>query len=293
MTARFKILILLVYSSFSYSNILDDSLSSDDYISLAKKRCSFSTNPNTSPYVTIKDFAWNLGLNKLISLSKKLYHSDKTLYDRIYYNSDEKSFKLPVRLSENKVKNIDISESFILKLISHIETALEKNYAEEINYADMGHSHFLIPKDYFKKISTKNQEDIYKNIFASPETLFVYHTAEQLDTEVKKIDGTYHLPEDDYLKHRYLTRNLIGYNNNSKQLDVIPMRDLTSYNTFGISNIKFSKYSEYEWYGAGYYMSANHQGCFPFKKEGDLFYFDISLEGPDSHYINHLNLEYY
>ena len=276
-----KLLILFFYSSVSYSNPL-----TNDYIAVSKQRCALPYKNKS--YITNKDFSWHLSLLELINLSKSLYHSNKSLYNKAYYDSSQKSFMLPVHVALNTTKNIKLSENFILNLISHIETALEKNYADEINYADMGHSHFLIPKNYYKEKvgSTKiNKDEEYHNILKSPKTLFVYHTAEQLNI-ANKLGGRYHLPENDYLKHRYLTRNIIGYNNGSKQLDVVPMESLTNYNTFEIRDIRSSKYNEYKWYGAGYYMSANYQGCFPFLKNGILYYFDLSLEGPDSSHVN-------
>ena len=277
------LLVFLLYSGLSYSNILDPNWKSD-YIELAKSRCAqFKTNKIN--YITAQDHKWGLSFTDLFNLSRKLYRSKKQLFDKVYYDPRRQSFILPVREDQNLIQNVKLPESFIYNLILHIETALEKNYADEINFSDMGHSHFLIPKSGYKK----NTEGVsrashYENILKSKETLFVYHTAEQLDMKVKKRNGLFTLPKDKYLRHRYLTRNLIAYNDGSRKLDCVQVNNLeTEYNTFR-NNGQHPKYSNYEWHGAGYFMHANHQGCFPFKKEGAFYYFDISLEGPHSIY---------
>ena len=274
---------LLFYSTLCYSNILETDSTQNFYIEIAKGRCASSKEDET--HIIGKDFKWYLHIDELIKLSRGLYHSNKRLFDRAYYDDRQKSFILPVRESLSTTHNITLSENFINNLTAHIETALGQRYAEEINFSDMGHSHFLIPKDYYdKKIRTsiKDRALVYKTILDFKDTLFVYHTAEQLDMKVEKINEEYHLPKNDYLKHRYLTRNLIGYNNNSNKLDVVQVEDLKKeYNTVG------SKHNnKYKWFTAGYYMHASHQGCFPFKKFGTVYYFDISLEGPHSIYTN-------
>ena len=278
-------IIFLLYSSLSYSNILDKKFNINDSIEIAKNRCSGLKN--NSSYLTLKDFKWNLHINKLIKLSKKLYQSDKRLLDRVYYDSTQKNFVLPVRMLDDTVKNIKLSENFIHNLISHVEMALGNHYVDEINFTDMGHSHFLIPKDYYDKqiALIKDHSVVYERIFNLEEILFVYHTAEQLDMEVEKINGKYHLPADDYLRHRYLTRNIIGYNDGSNKLEVAQVENLgTEYNTVGTPD-----HNKYHWWGAGYYMHASYKGCFPFKKEGQVYYFDMSLQGPDSLYVNNIS----
>ena len=99
----------------------------------------------------------------------------------------------------------------------------------------MGHSHLLIPKDYYKKHFTKytSFHDRYKKAFNSKKTLLLYHTAEQVDLKVTREGLNYKLPEDEYLRHRYLTRNLIGYLDGSNKLELVQVHDLnTQYNTF-------------------------------------------------------------
>ena len=281
MTKALSFLICLFYSTLSYSNILDPNWKSD-YIELAKIRCAqFKTDKIN--YITAQDHKWGLNLKELFNLSRKLYHSKKQLLDKVYYDFRQQSFILPFR-QKGLIQNIKLTENFIYNLILHIETALEKNYADEINFSDMGHSHFLIPKSNYKNTNIMNRAIHYENILKSKKTLFVYHTAEQLDMKIKKKDGIYTLPKDDYLRHRYLTRNLIAYNDGSRKLDLVQVNNLnTEYNTFR-NDTQHPEYSNYEWHGAGYFMHANHQGCFPFKKEGSFYYFDISLEGPHSIY---------
>ena len=277
---------LLFQSSFSYSselqlsdNYLEKKLEyqlPDNYLQIAKKRCAnYKTKKS---YVNTQSYKWHISLKDLFILSNKLYDSHKTLFNSVYYDIQEKSFMLPLK----NYQSIKLSETVISSLIAHIEIALENNYADEINFSDMGHSHFLIPKDYYKKHFTKytSFHDRYKKAFNSKKTLLLYHTAEQVDLKVTREGLNYKLPEDEYLRHRYLTRNLIGYLDGSNKLELVQVHDLnTQYNTFGARDLEKSKYKDYEWFSSGHYMYANHQACFPFKKEGVLYYFDISIDG--------------
>ena len=213
---------------------------------------------------------------QLHTLSESSYTSPHRMYKRAYYDSAERAFVLPFKKYE-AIQIIKLTNNFIFNVIFHIEAALENNYADYINFSDMGHSHFLVPKAYYEKeispMATQNMAEQIEKILSFEETKFLYHTAEQLQI-VQRADDQIILPDDEYLKHRYLTRNIIGDNKRSKKLEIVQVKDLKKeYNT--VRDVE-----GYQWLGFIYFIHANHKGCFPFKKDGNIQYFDINLIGP-------------
>ena len=68
---------------------------------------------------------------------------------------------------------------------------------------------------------------------------------------------------------RYFTRNPVGNNHGARGLNLI--RDLESpMNTA-------RDLEGYHYYGAGFNVSANEKGCFPYIQDGMVRYFDLSL----------------
>lgn len=216
---------------------------------------------------------WFLSWEQMKPLFDSSYHSPNRLPDRTYYDPIEKVFILPFpySISQNTEK-IKLTENFIINVILHIQNALNQHYADYINFSDMGHSHFLIPQDYYKKeiqsISSHNGAEQYEKMLAFEETKFIYHTAEQL----KLVEEDLSLPQDLYLRHRYLTRNIIGKNDQSGELTVVQVENLKKeYNTV-------RRLDGHRWWSGGFYISSHHQGCFPYKKGANTYYFDISLK---------------
>ena len=68
---------------------------------------------------------------------------------------------------------------------------------------------------------------------------------------------------------RYFTRNPVGDNHGEGRLTLI--RDLSSpMNTA-------RDLEGHHYYGAGFNISANAKGCFPYEHQGVIRYFDLSL----------------
>ena len=75
--------------------------------------------------------------------------------------------------------------------------------------------------------------------------------------------------DDDHLKHRYLTRNIIGNNKQVQSLEVVQVDNLKkTYNTV-------RSLENYKWWGSGYSIRSNKKACFPYRKAGKTYYFDI------------------
>ena len=165
----------------------------------------------------------------------------------------------------------------IESVTTHIEMALAMGYAEHIIFSDMGHSHILIPLDDLIKSSPPRWADTLSFYYNHPRTKFLYHTAEQL--QMMSEDGS--LIDDPYLQRRYFTRNLIADNTNSGNLYILQAPPTESFNTVRT----FPRHH----YGAGFDISANQDGCFPFfDKDNKLKFFDIS---PSGHYATRYDIK--
>ncbi|MCB0386860.1 MAG: hypothetical protein KDD43_15810, partial [Bdellovibrionales bacterium] len=86
----------------------------------------------------------------------------------------------------------------------------------------------------------------------------------------------------EYLKHRFLNRNLFGLNDGSRTLEVLKggvsgnsnlVNDVPGYST----NIRF-------------YFHANRNGCFFYVRDGQIEYFDISAEFPTGEILANQNI---
>jgi hypothetical protein len=101
-------------------------------------------------------------------------------------------------------------------------------------------------------------------LFHEPQIKMLYHTAEKMEpsvrTELEKRKSNW----------RFYTRNLIGSNNGSREIEVRfePNHDANT----------LHEYPEHFYYGGGFDLSASKDGCFEFKVDNKVYYFDISLE---------------
>jgi len=275
-----KNLIFIICCLFSVQGL---SLSIKDSLEIAKKRCT-SSEPNftKTPRFTNSLFTtWHLDLEKMRQFFNLNYQAPNRVSLRVYYDPKKSSFILPILLHRNKmhIETITLKDNFIINTILHVETALKQNYADYINFSDMGHSHFFIPQDYYNKeilnMESKDMHKAYEKIFSHKETKFLYHTAEQLDMNIQKTkDKKYILPKDPYLNYRYLNRNIIGDNKQTGHIDVVQNKNLQSeYNTV-------RKLDGHRFWGAGLYMDSNQKACFPYRKKDKIYYFDISMNRP-------------
>ncbi len=265
--------------------------SKEDYlnqaIKIAKIRCSKSSSKDLS--VNFKDFKWYSSLLEIKTRFYRLYETPKRLINHMYYDptyGERGAFKIPP--GKTISKGITVTENFIKNTILHIEAALKKNYADYINLSDMGHSHFLIPSNYYNSyINHLPMHLAYEKIMAYEKTKSLYHTAEQLNVKVIDNDNEDSssskskkivLIDDPYLKYRYFNRNIIGDNELSGLLQVVKVKDpLKEHNT--VRSLK-----NHRWWGNGIDIHSNKKSCIPYtNKDGKTYYFDINLDGTPSY----------
>ena len=231
------------------------------------ERCSAERSGD--PQVYSSDYKWNLSLQDVRNLGQSMYTNEKRLAKRAFYDAKTKSFVFP---GENeRGGNIRIPETFIKAVQKHVEKAFERSYIDAVIFPDMGHSHFLVPLDFYKKnvepLPVSQTNLVYERMMSNKDTKVVYHTAEQL----RVFDDNKVLLNDRYLQWRFFTRNLVGHNNADPDIELFNATATSEANTMG-------EVPGYYWWGGGFNIHANKGGCFPFKRNGQTYYFDLSLE---------------
>jgi hypothetical protein len=217
------------------------------------------------------DFRWGQPLDELNERGERLYHTGKRLPKRAYW--DEEQIVVPIHTIRGE-QIVRLKPSFILSVRRHIEEGLRRGYVDQVIFSDMGHSHFFIPSDYYRDhlapFTVAQRHLMYEKMLAYPGLKVLYHTAEQL--LMLSPDQT--LKDDRHLQWRFYTRNLVGDNRGRGQMEIIHQAD-HSYNTG-------RDYEEgYRYWGAGFYITANSEGCFSYRFQGETRYFDLNLEGID------------
>jgi hypothetical protein len=133
----------------------------------------------------------------------------------------------------------------------------------------MGHSHLLIPEDLFRnkfdKILKQSMSRFYEEVLMDDSVIFLYHTAEQL----KFLDENNKVLDDPYSKWRFQTRNIAGSADPSRPIAFLQ-------NPNSLANT-VNSLNGYRWWGAGFNLSANKEGCFTYRRDGKEFRFDVSL----------------
>jgi hypothetical protein len=220
--------------------------------------------------ITRSDFKWNLSLPEIKELAEQLYISGKRLSHRAHI-LDQDQVVIPRKNLQDELVPIVLTPLFIVSVRKHIEEALRLGYVNEIIFSDMGHSHFYVPQPFYddviSKIPISDTFLRYEKMLSHPELKILYHTAEQLNMLT---DGR--PMEDRKVQWRFYTRNLLGDNKGEGRLELIH-QESSSHNTArGIME-------GYRYWGAGFYISASKNGCFPFKYKDKTYYFDINLHG--------------
>jgi hypothetical protein len=238
----------------------------------ANRECEKSIQKNEDEILFEEDLAWDQSLNQMGDNYKKIYSSTKRLYKHAYFDKEKGKYYLPNQYPENSVA--EVPAAFIKNITAHVEEALLHKFADYIFFSDMGHSHFYVPlKDWdkLKDLSPLESAKLYEGFFRSSGLRIMYHTAEQLKIKEGPRENA-SLPRDQFLLWRYFTRNLFGRNNGSRDLVTFFAWDNDNYNTYR------ADLEGYYYYSAGFNISANKNGCFPFKKpDGTIEYFDLSL----------------
>jgi len=235
----------------------------------AKERCKIPLP--TDPVLHQEDTRWNLSHSETHTLFNDLYESPKRLYGRAYYEEARRAFLLSNDVNPSKAIRLPLNH---IELITrHIERALESGLAEFVFFPDMGHSHYLIPMSRwistYQSIPIPDVDVLYETMFQDPSVKVLYHTAEQMT--LLDADSGHPLP-DRQLQWRFFTRNLVGANNEDGHVHPVHASD-SRYNTLG-------DLPGYRFWGAGFYISSNKDGCFSYQTKTGTRYFDITLKSP-------------
>jgi len=220
--------------------------------------------------VTQSDFKWGISHAANRAKETEIYQSGKRLYLRAYYDQAKGAYVLPHTLiGEESV--ITLTKQFIDSVTHHIEIGLRNKYSEAIVFSDMGHSHLYFPIDHWEKeykdfVNASPQSKIYEKMLSDKKLRVLYHTAEQI-----KLKENDQILTDPWAQWRYHSRNVMGYTNGQRGLEVLYAKDNKRYNTV-IEVEGFHRWS------AGFNISASKKGCFPYQVNGETRYFDISLE---------------
>lgn len=213
------------------------------------------------------DFKWGYTLPEMISRFTEIYQSEKRLKARAYWDSQTEQLKLPYE--KYRGGDIVLPEKFVEQVVKHIEGGFRQDIVDAVFFPDMGHSHLMIPQDRYDKVyepyEVSEFSRLYEALFSDPTVKVLYHTAEQL--KMRGQDGQV-LP-DPQLQHRFKTRNLIGTNDGSSEVTYVINPNSNANTSDGLPG--------YRWWGAGFNLSANQNGCFTYEVRGQKFNFDISM----------------
>lgn len=231
------------------------------------EKCAPETSADAK--LTANDYIWDYTFDSMAQAFQQINNqSDKRLPRRMYWDADQKALILPYETARGG--GVKVPSQFIENIKNHILTAYSQKYIDYVFFPDMGHSHFLIPNAKWNKIYNPipvNQfSRMYEKMLADKDLKILYHTAEQLKT----LDSQDQVLPDAHVQWRHKTRNIMGLNNGKKPL-VILQNPASKANTV-------DEYPGHKWWGSGFNISANSNGCINLKKEnGDELRFDLSL----------------
>ena len=237
----------------------------------AKKAVNINCYKQEAEEVMYMDmFPWNQSNEQMSENFRLIYKSQKRMDNRVFY--DGENYKMPFKSYGEETRFATVPKIFIESIISHMETALEKDYVDHINFSDMGHNHLFIPKEFYRNeishLSMVTEKHLlYEKLMNNRNLLILYHTAEQL--RFFNEDKT--LITERSVQKRFYTRNLLGQNTKSNNLDIL--FDLKA-SANGTSKYKEDKY---KYWGAGFSFSSTENGCFSYMKDGEKLFFDLSI----------------
>jgi hypothetical protein len=229
------------------------------------KRCR--PNSGSEQFLYSSDFKWGYGLREMIEKFATIYRSPKRLPQRAFWDTNQKTLKLP--FSGDRGGDIPITTDFVQTVTRHIERAFELGYVDGVFFPDMGHSHLLIPdqlmKEKYDAYPVDQMSALYRDLFQDPSIEILYHTAEQLTT----LDSDGQVLQDPKVRWRHQTRNIVGRNHPKTDLQVLQNPESKA-NTVG-------SVPGYYWWGAGFNLSANKNGCFEYRAKGKVYYYDLIM----------------
>ena len=221
------------------------------------------------PVIYSNEFSWGYTQETMKAKFEEMYASDKRLSERAYFDDETGNFILPTY--EGWGGEVILSRRLVENVTMHIEKALLLGYADFVFFPDMGHSHFFVPEDHWEEhyrgTPVSGIADRNTKLFEDPELKVLYHTAEQLEM----LDDNNKVLDDPWVQWRYHTRNPVGDNDWQGRIDL-----LREYESAANTS---RNYPGHHYHGAGFNLSANKDGCFPYRApDGQLFWYDISLE---------------
>lgn len=225
------------------------------------------------PVIYSQDFRWGYSLDELRAVSSEFYRSPKRLPDRARWNAERGAYVMPFRAEQGG--DVVIPTRLIESVRKHIEAALERRYIDGVVFPDMGHSHFYLPQEVWDRdyaaIPIAETARLYERMMDDPSLRVLYHTAEQLQT----LDAERNPLANRDVQWRFHTRNIFGDN---RGLGILEIRNAPESRANTVSELP-----GYKVWSAGFNLSANESGCFPFKVAGENRWFDLSLSdlGPD------------
>ena len=217
--------------------------------------------------ITSGDFKWDFRLDEMRAKFAEMYKSTKRLQHRAYFDPAKGAYVMP---SQNiGAAEIVVPQRLIQSVRAHIEQALRLNYVDAVFFPDMGHTHLFIElkkwESEYARIPAGSGHEFYSKLFADPDLKMLYHTAEQLAF----LDKSNAPIMDRELIWRWQTRNLVGDNRGLGHLELL--------RNFQSKANTAHDYPGHYYYGAGFNLSANESGCFPYVHEGKTHYFDLSM----------------
>lgn len=219
------------------------------------------------PAIYSNDFHWNYTPEEMAARFDEMYPSDQRLADRARFDAEAGELVLPI--SEQWGGRVVLSRRLVENVTAHIEIALQQGYAEHVFFPDMGHSHFFIPLEQWEAEYADTPidqiADKYTRMMDDPTLLVLYHTAEQL----QMLDEDDQVLPDEWIQWRHQTRNVVGDNDYQGRIELLHNPDSKA-NTA-------RDYPGYRYHGAGFSVSANVDGCFPYVHDGELRWYDLSL----------------
>ena len=187
--------------------------------------------------------------------------------DRAYY--DEASGRFVMPLQESWGGQTFVSKRLVENVRRHIETALARGYVDYPFFPDMGHTHIFVPQEHwdaeYKDYPVSGFGERFGLLFDAPKLTLLYHTAEQL--QVLDEDGN--LLDDNHLRWRFLTRNLVGDNDGAGITNLLHEPDSKANTARDLEG--------HQYFGSGFNITATSEGCFPYIHDGKPYYFDISM----------------
>ena len=213
-------------------------------------------------------FQWGYDRDGMAKAFDETYARSERLLGRAWYDAGRDTLVMPIR--EGWGGEVLLPARLVASVGRHIEGALRRGYAEFVFFPDMGHTHLLIPQAVWDAEYADHDVGeigkLYAALFDDPDLKVLYHTAEQLQT----LDDDDRLIDDRQVQWRFFTRNLVGDNAGLGNLELLHAPEEKANTSREMKG--------YRYYGAGFSVSANESGCFPYTHEGQTRYFDLSME---------------